>query len=143
MKLDKRPLTTLTLDIIRSSPMWMIIYRDGSGSACHAPLVADAFPFIGLNADKHTTCYPCKSDAPFEPIPWSVVEGEEIIEALYNVPANHTVYLPTNYDRYICNTPSGRALVSMPMRPGYHPSPRRFIDTDGSCVPVWIWEKNQ
>lgn len=150
MKPDIRPIEILTRAILDTSPAWMILDGVGRGYHLRTALIRihpNDITFRlnssdGTWFDKSDTCYPCKADAPFEPIPWPVVEGEEIIDALYNVPANHTVYLPDNYDRYICKTPSGLALVSMPMRPGYHPSPRRFIDTDGSCVPVWVWEKD-
>lgn len=146
MMLDIRPVSILTRAILDTSPAWVLLTAGNGYIYPSAGLRLDGALLMapdGLCFFDHQRCYPCKPHAPFEPIPWPVVEDEEIIEALYNVPANHTVYLPANYDRYVCETPSGRVTVSMPLRPGYHPSPRRFIDTDGSCVPVWVWEADQ
>lgn len=158
MMLDIRPVSILTRAILDTSPAWTITCN---GFAATARPVAIRFESVETEyaafrvvviAGPHnevrmpleeTTCYPCKPDAPFEPIPWPVMPGEVEIEEWRTLGPYEPELTAAGINRpakWVLDTVF--AEYRLDIRPGYHPSPRRFIDTDGSCVPVWVWEKN-
>lgn len=153
MKMDIRPVSILTRAILDTSSHWCFIgLSSSSGEVLQAErlwvlngVVTKGAPMRGaVNAmPESATCYPCKADVPFEPIPWPVLDGEEEIEDFRNAPAQEfhaertTIYwVLTHRDGY-------RWGCGVDGIPNAHPAPRRQINPDGTETPVWVWEADR
>lgn len=125
MKPDIRPVKVLTRAILDTSSHWCFIGLSSiSGEVLQADrlwvlngVVTKGAPMRGaVNAmPESATCYPCKHYAPFEPIPWALLPGEEEIDA----------------------------WTALTTRLGFRATPRRQINLDGTETPVWVWEADQ
>lgn len=153
MMLDIRPVTILTRAILDTSSHWCFIgLSSSSGEVLRAErlwilngVVTKGAPMRGaVNAmPESATCYPCKAAAPFEPIPWPLMPGEVEIEewrALGPYEPELTAAGINRPSKWVLDTVF--AEYRLDVRPGFHPSPRRQINPDGTETPVWVWEKD-
>lgn len=147
MKPDIRPVSILTRAILDTSPAWVLLTAGNGYIYPSAGLRLDGALLMapdGLCFFDHQRCYPCKADAPFEPIPWVVVEGEEIIREWHGldwdvVPVTH--YWPALDEMSWRVWDTGFPGIKTHHR--MHPAPRRQINADGTETPVWVWEADQ
>lgn len=153
MKPDIRPIEILTRVILDTSPAWMILDGVGRGYHLRTALIRihpNDITFRlnssdGTWFDKSDTCYPCKPYAPFEPLPWPVVEGEEQIKEWRGLSCKFDAQVTSNWGHSywaLFTRMNDETAYETELRPGFHPAPRRQINPDGTETSVWVWEKD-
>ena len=149
MKLDIRPIEILTRAILDTSPAWVLLTAGNGYIYPSAGLRLDGALLMapdGLCFFDHQRCYPCKADAPFEPIPWVVVEGEEQIKEWRGLSCKFDAQVTSNWGHSywaLFTRMNDETAYETELRPGFHPSPRRQINPDGTETPVWVWEADR
>lgn len=153
MMLDIRPVTILTRAILDTSSHWCFIgLSSSSGEVLRAErlwilngVVTKGAPMRGaVNAmPESATCYPCKADAPFEPLPWPLLPGEVEIEEWRGMSCKFDAQVTSDWGHTywaLFTRMNDETAYETELRPGLHPAPRRQINPDGTETPVWVWE---